>query len=136
MVTKERIIAAAAVGLAKPSSPLGYSLEFGDFSQRLSHQPAWLIALRREGYTQFAEAGFPTTHDEDWRFTNVSAIAQTSFSLLPPVQPVREGDLERFATSRFACRLVFVNGRYAPELSRVPSLPKGVKVGSLADEIA
>ena len=28
-----------------------------------------------------AKSGFPTTHDEDWRFTNVSAIAQTPFQL-------------------------------------------------------
>jgi Fe-S cluster assembly protein SufD len=49
---------------------------------------------------------------------------------------VRAHDLEKFGTSAFACQLVFVNGRFAPELSRIPAMPAGVKVGSLAEEIA
>ena len=41
----------------------------------------WLRKLRRDAFARFCEVGFPTTHDEDWRFTNVSAIAQTAFRL-------------------------------------------------------
>ncbi|HEY6307073.1 MAG TPA: Fe-S cluster assembly protein SufD [Candidatus Angelobacter sp.] len=135
-MTKSGIIDAVAVGFAKPEAPLGYRLEFGDLSQRLSDQPSWLIALRREGYTQFAEAGFPTTHDEDWRFTNVSAIAQTPFVLASSKGAVTAKDLEQFDASAFACRLVFVNGHFARTLSTIPELPKGVTAGSLAEEIA
>jgi Fe-S cluster assembly protein SufD len=113
----------------------GYISEFSDFSQRLSHQPPWLIALRREGYTQFAETGFPTTHDEDWRFTNVSAIAQRRFILADGAAEVTAAELERFTTAPFACCLVFVNGRFSPQLSRIPALPKGVEAGSLAQAI-
>jgi Fe-S cluster assembly protein SufD len=98
-------------------------------------QPAWLTALHREGYTQFAETGFPTTHDEDWRFTNVSAIAQTRFALAGAAE-VEAKDLEPFDTSAFGCCLVFINGKFSSRLSRIPALPKGVKVGSLAAEIA
>src|SRR5215467_4676528 len=113
----------------------GYISEFSDFSQRLSHQPPWLIALHREGYTQFAETGFPTTHDEDWRFTNVSAIAQTRFALPDGNATVLAKDLETFAPAAFACCLVFVNGKFSPQLSRIPALPKGVEAGSLAGAI-
>jgi Fe-S cluster assembly protein SufD len=135
-VTKSGIIDAVAVGLAKPEAPLGYRLDFGDLSQRLSDQPSWLIALRREGYEQFAEAGFPTTHDEDWRFTNVSSLAQTRFGLSNGSAAVTAKDLEQFNPSAFACRLVFVNGHFVHTLSTIPELPKGVKIGSLAEEIA
>ncbi len=123
-------------GLAKPEAPLGYRLEFADLSQRLSRQASWLTALRREGYDQFAEAGFPTTHDEDWRFTNVSAIAQTRFELAREEAAVTAKDLKRFGVAGFACCLVFVNGKYSPELSRVPTMPKGVEIGSLAAQMA
>ena len=75
--------------------------------------------------------GFPTTHDEDWRFTNVTAVAKTVFETAAPV-PVEERQLEVFATSGFACRLVFINGYFDAGLSRLPALPKGVKVSSLA----
>ena len=42
--------------------------------------PAWLQPLRESAFRRFAELGFPTTHDEDWRFTNVAPIARTSFA--------------------------------------------------------
>ena len=113
----------------------GYIAEYNSLSASRASDPAWLTALRQEGYKQFAEAGFPTTHDEDWRFTNVSAIAQTSFALAG-VARVTGTDLEQFDLSAFACRLVFVNGRFARDLSTIPALAKGVKIASLAEEIA
>jgi Fe-S cluster assembly protein SufD len=114
---------------------VGYNTEFDDFSASRANQPAWLTALRHEGYKQFAEAGFPTTHDEDWRFTNVSAIAQTRFALADAAK-VTAQDLKQFSTSAFHCRLVFVNGRFTRDLSTIPALPKGVKITGLAEEIA
>jgi Fe-S cluster assembly protein SufD len=41
--------------------------------------PEWLRRLREAGFERFAELGFPTTHDEEWRFTNVARIARTAF---------------------------------------------------------
>jgi Fe-S cluster assembly protein SufD len=134
-VKKSGIIEAVAVDLGKPEALLNYRLGFGDFSQRLSDQASWLIALRREGYEQFAKAGFPTTHDEDWRFTNVSALAQARFDLAHDEASVSEDDLAGFGVSQFACRLVFVNGKFSQKLSRVPAMPAGVLVRSLADSI-
>jgi Fe-S cluster assembly protein SufD len=135
-VKKGAIIEALATGLAQ-TDPVtwGYSTEFNSFKQHRPNQPAWLTALHREGYTQFAETGFPTTHDEDWRFTNVSPIAQTPFILADGNAGVTATDLEPFITAPFTCCLVFVNGRFSPQLSRIPGLPKGVEAGSLAQAI-
>jgi Fe-S cluster assembly protein SufD len=44
-------------------------------------------------------------------------------------------DAQPFLIQSAACRLVFVNGRFAPELSDIDSLPSGVKAGSLAAEV-
>ena len=97
----------------------------------------WLRSIRLSAMARFSELGFPTTHEEDWRFTNVAPIAETSFRLAEDghVSPtVRE--LERFGFSDLAgIRLVFVNGRYEPGLSRLQPLPEGVKVGSLVHEL-
>ena len=41
--------------------------------------PAWLLPLRKAGMARFAELGFPTMHDEDWRFTNVAPLAKLPF---------------------------------------------------------
>src|ERR1017187_6658211 len=78
-------------------------------------QPAWLLPLRQAGMTRFGELGFPTLHDEDWRFTNVAPIARLPFK--PVFAPVRADvafdDLNRFAFNQIKCRrLVFVDGHY------------------------
>ncbi len=95
---------------------------------------AWLQPIRRAAIARFGELGFPTTKDEDWRFTSVAPIAQTPFA--------RPGDdrteppphaLDPFTFAGLTCsRLVFVNGRFSPTLSSLGQLPAGVKVGSLA----
>jgi Fe-S cluster assembly protein SufD len=41
----------------------------------------WLQELREGAFERFAQAGFPTTHDEEWRFTNVAPIARTEFKV-------------------------------------------------------
>ena len=42
-------------------------------------QPSWVFPLRKAGIARFAELGFPTLKDEDWRFTNVAPIAKLPF---------------------------------------------------------
>ena len=74
---------------------------------------SWLRNLREDAFARFCETGFPTPHDEDWRFTNVSAIAKTPFQLAEPAVRVSRSEVEPFGA--FPCRLVFVNGRFAPE---------------------
>ena len=38
------------------------------------------LPTRGEGGARFAELGFPTTRDEDWRFTSVALIAELEFT--------------------------------------------------------
>src|SRR5438876_6394980 len=83
-------------------------------------QPAWLFPLRKAGLASFAEVGFPTLNDEDWRFTNVAPIAKLPFK--PVFQPARDGlTAERVAQFSFgtlpANRLVFIDGHFIAELS-------------------
>jgi Fe-S cluster assembly protein SufD len=44
----------------------------------------WMQALRDRAFARFSELGFPTTHNEEWRFTNVSGIARTAFIPIAP----------------------------------------------------
>jgi Fe-S cluster assembly protein SufD len=116
---------------------LGSYLEaFSEVRQRTSQQPKWLQSLREDAFGQFCEMGFPTLKDEAWRFTSVAPIARESFRLLDaaPTELTLE-DLKPFLLAEAACRLVFVNGRYAAELSDCDTLPAGVTATSLAAEI-
>ena len=115
-----------------------YAESFGGFEQSAaSHDLAWLKKLRQEGFARFSEAGFPTTRNEDWRFTNPSAIAQTPFHLVRNGHSLpSQKDLEPFRIPGADCQLVFVDGRFAAGLSSIGKLPNGVTVGNLAAEIA
>jgi Fe-S cluster assembly protein SufD len=104
-----------------------------------SRQPAWLRGLRERGFARFCEVGFPTTKNEDWRFTNVNAIAQTPFQLARDArrsEATYSDTLDACRIPGAACQFVFLNGRFASELSDLGNLPQGVRVGSLAQSIA
>jgi len=98
-------------------------------------QPKWLVPVRKAGLARFAELGFPTLHCEDWRFTNVAAIANLPFTPATPVL-VNGAESKLIADSIFAempgHRLVFVNGHFSAKLSNLLPLAKGVRVESLA----
>ena len=100
--------------------------------------PAWLKPLRARAIARFAEVGFPTTHQEAWRFTSVQSIAETPFSLIPPDTPLPTLDdlAPLLVGGRATPRAVFVNGRFAPDLSSAQGLPDGVRLGGLAAALA
>src|SRR5437870_10821587 len=57
--------------------------------EKEAKQPPWVFPLRKAGIARFAELGFPTLQQEDWRFTNVAPIAKLPFK--PVFQVSRNG---------------------------------------------
>jgi Fe-S cluster assembly protein SufD len=101
------------------------------------HVPAWVPGLRRSAIESFAELGFPTTHDEDWKYTNVAPLAALPLARAHAklTAEIRE-KIERLPLANFDCsRLTFFNGRYVPELSKLREVPQGLKAGSLASAL-
>ncbi len=100
--------------------------------------PAWLVRARRAGVESFQTLGFPTTRDEEWRFTSVAPIAEGGFKAAADgAARVSASDLGPFTLpGEAAATLVFVNGRLAPALSDGGRLPAGVRVASLASALA
>ncbi len=94
----------------------------------------WLRERRRRALAHFAEQGFPSTREEEWKYTSVAAIERQAFKpALRVVGTPSAGELERFLFTDFACqRIVFINGHHAPELSAAGAPPEGIIVGSLA----
>jgi Fe-S cluster assembly protein SufD len=85
------------------------------------HGPAWVQSIRRAAFERFTALGFPTTKNEDWHYTSVARIADQEFVHLAS----RSGDVDRGILGPFEFggtglgwhTMVFVNGRFAPELS-------------------
>jgi Fe-S cluster assembly protein SufD len=96
--------------------------------------PAWLKEIREAAITRFAELGFPSMKQEAWRFTSTAPIAETAFALSDRQAGggVTSAQVESLRTGTRSARVVFVDGAFAPELSRVGDLPPGVHAGSLA----
>ena len=99
--------------------------------------PPWLDELRRGAMARFEQVGFPSRKDEEWRFTDISPITRTRFTLAERVPDSVATDVAASFSfgSEAVSELVFVNGHFAPGLSRLGKLPRGVKVGRLSDAI-
>src|SRR5439155_25291929 len=121
----------------------GYVAQFAQLvSAAGAAEPVWMTGVRRRAMDAFEERGFPTTRDEEWRFTSVAPIAGTQF--VPASEHGRRfdketlaplADLAAYRLPSAAAELVLVNGRYAPELSTTAQLPAGTRVESLASAL-
>jgi Fe-S cluster assembly protein SufD len=108
-----------------------------DFAARAQGLPGanvpWLAGVRQRAIQRFADIGWPTTREDAWRHTSLATLAQQSFvapghvSAAELVTQVRQGEPGHW--------LIFVDGRYAPELSDVGTLPAGVEIKSLAQAL-
>ncbi|MEZ5064849.1 MAG: Fe-S cluster assembly protein SufD [bacterium] len=118
------------------TTPNAYAGTWATFAE--THDaPAWVREIRESAWAKFEELGFPTVRDEDWRFTDVSALAENAFALASgapdAVRATQLSDL-RLGESETAT-IVFVDGTYQPTLSRTSGLPGGVVAMPLADAL-
>lgn len=121
------------------TAQLGNYLDsFTEFAKETAeNSPPWLRELRERAFARFCAVGFPTSHDEDWRFTNVSSFARTPFRLARgSVVDITETDLAAWRMESAVARIVFVDGQFAPDLSTLRALPEGVTVNGLGSAIS
>ena len=99
-------------------------------------EPQWARERRRAAFGSFLAQGFPTTRMEDWRYTSVAPIADTTFA----APQAREASAAQLAPHLFeelgGPLLVFLDGRYQPQLSRVGALPRGFTLKPLSEALA
>jgi len=94
--------------------------------------------LRDGAFGRFEELGFPTTDEEDWKYTNVAPLARKAF----PPAALEQVEVESVGVETFVSaearrsRLVFVNGVYSPEHSSLEALPQTVVAGDLGAALA
>ena len=114
-----------------PRAP--YLADFARLDEARRSEPPWLRTRREAAIARFAELGFPNVKHEEWKYTNVAPIARTRF-VPAPVSPRGVArawlDAATFGATG-SIHLVFVDGRFASELSTVPPASDGFQVGSL-----
>src|SRR5688572_11825091 len=86
-----------------------------------SESPAWLRELRESAIAEFDKVGFPTTKNEEWKYTNVEPITSQPFERVHgKSSAVSASEVVSLSLADPASnRLVFINGVWAPDLSSV-----------------
>lgn len=94
--------------------------------------PEWLASLRRDAARRFAEGGFPTARSEAWKYTPLQGLLEHEFRVASDdFGALSEGDIEDLLLEGAGrTRLVFVNGRFTPHLSR-PAAGSALSASSL-----
>lgn len=92
----------------------------------------WLQVMRKEALECFLAKGFPTTRQEDWKYTSVKTLQRRRFRIPAGQSGVSAVQIQRYLPDAFpTCKLVFVDGLWMPGLSAT-DIPRGVTLASLA----
>ena len=75
------------------------------------NEPSWLKDIRHTAVSWVSRLQVPTKKDEEWRFTDLSALVEKNFVTAQPVGTYNDTSLRETENSR----LVFVNGKYSAE---------------------
>jgi Fe-S cluster assembly protein SufD len=114
-----------------------YAAEYSNIAPILCGQSLlWLEEQRDKALSQFSEQGFPSSHEEEWCYTNVSAIEKKLFS--PTInKTINLVDMERLKLYQLqeAWSVVLVDGHFSAELSSLEDLPVDVLVMGMADAL-
>ncbi len=98
---------------------------------------AWLDAARQENLDAFAASGLPDTHVEAWKYTALRALGQRRFAAVDVAAPAAVVDAASLVLPGVeGPRLVFVNGVFQAELSRLDDLPEGLSLQPLSQALA
>ena len=113
------------------SSTETYLSEYDKVSPLLpgKHLP-WFRRLRDQSIDKFSKSGFLRVKNEDWHFTNLSALRDRAYSSLAK-------STGKFDTKSLdgidAYHLVFTDGKFNPSFSTIKNLPSGVTLYTLKD---
>jgi Fe-S cluster assembly protein SufD len=124
----------AALSTATEQEKQSYLADLSALGDARRSGPRWLRELRAGAEARFAERPFPTTHDEDWKYTSVAPILRVPFRTRRTTERLTPSDIESLGPFHGEVpRLVFDGGMFAPELSSGLVDGTGFTVRSLGD---
>ena len=114
-----------------------YISNFGEFEKRLNGgKESSIHKKRKDALSNFSRLEFPTIRDEEWKYTSVAPLLKYNFVPSYDKKTVSKEFIKSLLFDEMEHSLiVFINGRYSPENSILLHLPRGVIVGSIAEEI-
>ena len=90
--------------------------------------------LRQIASDRLSTLSFPTTKDEEWKYTDVSSLKNLTFA----AQSATSEDVKALITKHSATEasdnlIVFVNGKYSEQFSNITGAAQGLVIGTLAN---
>ena len=92
----------------------------------------WLDSQRKSGISRFRQSGFPAQQEEDWRYTSLRPITGKLFQVKVDDQLAQTNVSSHLIPGLDSYRLVFVDGRFAPDQSSISGLASKIVVNSFA----
>ena len=107
------------------------------FEDSLNGENTYLMhQIRKEALENFNELPLPTLKDEDWRYTNISPLLKYNFNIVTKDAKISNDTIQNYRFNNLKSHLiVFVNGQFSAENSKLLNPPNGVVIGSLSDAI-
>lgn len=93
---------------------------------------SWLQTLRQQALAEFFKQGFPTSRQEDWKYTSLLSMAQQRFAVTDNTSFDSSSATSHLKVLAQSHRIVMVDGRFHSALSSLGQLPKGATIQSLA----
>jgi Fe-S cluster assembly protein SufD len=98
----------------EPVGAAGFLARYEGLRERLPGDPS----ARAAAAAAFRRLGLPGRRDEAWKYTNLRLLTEAAFS--EPLSPVADGQRLDAVPRLAPARLIFVGGRYRPDLSNPP----------------
>jgi Fe-S cluster assembly protein SufD len=98
-----------------------------------------VTARREAAFRHFEAQGLPHRRIEEWKYTDLRALMREAKPIAAPpdaTAKARAASAGRLFGGLGARRLVMVDGTFVPELSDFAGLERGLKISSLAEELA
>lgn len=109
-----------------------YLAEYARVERELPGSDA-AMRRRQTELKAFADAGFPDTRIEDWKYTSLRPVEKRRFEISDDVGDLNDDALDGFLPDGLdAYRIVIVDGHFSARLSELDGLPDGATVTSFA----
>ena len=97
-----------------------------------AEQPGWLKRIRQTGFEAFESQGIPGRKHEEYKYTNLQALATLPFVLAREARSVQSSVLDPWVPPEAVC-FVFVDGFFCPSLSRFDEIAESIEFRALSD---
>jgi Fe-S cluster assembly protein SufD len=115
-----------------------YADAFRDFAAHVREgEPEWVGRLREGAFARFEGLGFPSTDEEEWKYTNVAPVVRAALRPAQGSTKLESETVEPFVSAEARqSRLVFVDGVFRRELSSLEAIAEGCVAVDLAEALA